>query len=244
LRPGEASAIDCRRARTDTERAICGDAVTLAADSALGEAFERLRGGTRDDDARRGLSRSHIERIMSCDGICLRHSQTPLPRCLAEESSKRQRVVEGGLEDGGTGLFRPGLIDRPATGNIAQIFLAAIGFTVPAPGRRWRTPTSRRPSRTQSTRRPWGRPGGSARSLRRTVRFAAARDAAARLGTAACINDLGRSHPGNWERNISIELALARRFGDRVNATEAAELFRLMPPAGRAGAIGNQRRAG
>jgi uncharacterized protein YecT (DUF1311 family) len=68
-------AIDCNRATSETEKAICGNAEARAADQELGKAFDRLR-GLLPDDERGDLRLSQIEWIGTRDASCLAQRAT------------------------------------------------------------------------------------------------------------------------------------------------------------------------
>ncbi|MBV9459895.1 MAG: DUF1311 domain-containing protein, partial [Bradyrhizobium sp.] len=79
-----ALAIDCGRAASETEKAICANAEARAADQKLGEAFNRLR-NLLPDDQRNDLRVSQIEWIRQRDADCLAgRATTRLSQCLTE----------------------------------------------------------------------------------------------------------------------------------------------------------------
>jgi uncharacterized protein YecT (DUF1311 family) len=127
---GPAFAIDCNRAASETEKAICGNAEARAADQELGKAFDRLR-GLLPDDERGDLRLSQIEWIGTRDASCLAQRATkPLSQCLVEQSKWRQHFLEGKRPVGATaGLFRPVFIFRPASKQTARLEIEAIRLT-------------------------------------------------------------------------------------------------------------------
>src|SRR5271167_4880551 len=62
LAASPAFAIDCGLAKSEPEKAICGDAEARAADQELGKVYDRVRGLMPDGD-RAGLRLSQIEWI-------------------------------------------------------------------------------------------------------------------------------------------------------------------------------------
>ena len=114
LAASPALALDCQRAATPSEKAICADPAALAADADLGKAFEALRAGStrRPSAARRGRSR-----LARAAGRELRRSEGPaLSACLARETRARLAFLTGAPEAG------PG-----APGQIAPVFLMQKG---------------------------------------------------------------------------------------------------------------------
>ncbi|WP_026607788.1 lysozyme inhibitor LprI family protein [Methylocapsa acidiphila] len=86
-------ALDCGKAKSSTERAICSDPAALAADGALGRAFALLR--DRLPEKEKGdLKRSQIAWIHDRDENCGAETDL-LAGCLAKQSIERQKFLEG-----------------------------------------------------------------------------------------------------------------------------------------------------
>jgi uncharacterized protein YecT (DUF1311 family) len=94
LHSGQARALDCAKAATDTEKAICGNAALKAADEAMGAAYAALR--ARLDDVRTQAltlsQRAFIAQREWCGNEAL--------ICIADRTTERIRFLTGGIEPG------------------------------------------------------------------------------------------------------------------------------------------------
>jgi uncharacterized protein YecT (DUF1311 family) len=227
-----AFAIDCVRARSDIEHAICGNAEAQAADQALGIAFDHVR-NLLPDDERAGLRSSQINWLRTRDAACLaKRADTPLPKCLAEVSEKRRRFLEGkpATGDAEQNLFRPVFIFRPATKGTAQLSIEAIRFTGTSA---WQTTANASIDKlvkdaiddadVRDSRPP--EPGESySVELSISLPFASPRLVSIHAGYS---NYLGQAHPNHSATNVNIDIPTGRElsFDDRFDAAKAGELF-------------------
>jgi uncharacterized protein YecT (DUF1311 family) len=123
-------AIDCNRAKSDVEHAICGDAQAGIADRELGASYDRLRASLSGDE-RAGLRSSQVAWIGSRDATCkAKLADAPLSKCLAEQSEMRRRFLDGEAETGDAGdiRYRPTFIFRPAKKGVAGLSVEALRF--------------------------------------------------------------------------------------------------------------------
>ncbi len=227
-----ALAIDCNRAKSDIERAICGDAEARAADHALGAAFDRLR-GLLPDDERTGLRSSQIKWIQTRDGTCLANrADTALSKCIARESEKRRRFLEGRPATGDTeeDRFRPVFIFHPPTRNTARLSVEAIKFTGSGA---WQAKANASIDKMvkdaiddlklNDNRQPT--PGENYFvELHISLPFATQR----LLSVHAEYNNyLGQAHPYHWSTNINMETSVGREltFDSSIAPDKASELF-------------------
>ena len=96
-----AYAFDCKRAASDSEKAICADPAALAADADLGKAFEALRAAT-DSKLRAGLVASEVAWLHRRDSECSDQKGAALSACLAKQSRARLAFLTG-VPDAGSG---------------------------------------------------------------------------------------------------------------------------------------------
>jgi uncharacterized protein YecT (DUF1311 family) len=227
-----ALAIDCARAKTDIEHAICADTEAQAADQALGLAFDRLR-NLLPEDERAGLRSSQIEWLRTRDATCLaKRANIPLPKCIATESEQRRRVLEGKPTSGDTAesLYRPVFIFRPATKETARLSIEAIKFVGAGA---WQTKANA--SIDQLVKRAIDdadihddgppNPGESYFvELHVSLSFTSQHLLSVQADYG---NYLGQAHPQHHSTNINIEIPTGREltFDDLFDAAKASELF-------------------
>jgi len=105
-----ASALDCQRATTASEKAICADPSALAADSDLGNAFVALH-ASLDPTAKAQLGAAEVAWLALRDSNCAEEKGPAFGACLARETRARVAFLSGAPEAG------PG-----APGGIAPVF--------------------------------------------------------------------------------------------------------------------------
>ncbi|MGA2484571.1 MAG: lysozyme inhibitor LprI family protein [Roseiarcus sp.] len=110
LAASPAMALDCQRAATPSEKAICADPIALAADSDLGKAFDALR-ASLDPKGRTQLVAAQVAWLGLRDSNCADEKGPALGACLARETRARVAFLAGAPEAG------PG-----APGRLAPVF--------------------------------------------------------------------------------------------------------------------------
>jgi uncharacterized protein YecT (DUF1311 family) len=96
MMPQAALALDCARAATPTEKAICGNAALKAADDAMSAAYSALRGRLNPDRAK-ALTLS--QRAFIAQREWCGDGEGALT-CIAERTNERVRFLTGGVEPG------------------------------------------------------------------------------------------------------------------------------------------------
>lgn len=94
-----AHAFDCKRAASDSEKAICADPAALAADADLGKAFEALRTAA-DPKTRAALAAAEVAWLRRRDGDCSDQKGAALGACLAAQSQARVAFLTGAPQVG------------------------------------------------------------------------------------------------------------------------------------------------
>ena len=92
-------AFDCAKATSRSEKAICGDARALAADSAMSAAFSNSIKGA-DGKTKAQMLGSQIAWIKERDNICAQNQGDAFAACLALESDRRRAFLSGTPEQG------------------------------------------------------------------------------------------------------------------------------------------------
>lgn len=98
-----AAAIDCARAKSPIEKAICADPKLKAADDAMAAAYSRLR-ETLSAAERKGLTASQRKWIKSREDICGYQEGAERSSCVLGQTEERRRLFLAEPESGpGTG---------------------------------------------------------------------------------------------------------------------------------------------
>jgi uncharacterized protein YecT (DUF1311 family) len=115
-----AAAIDCDKAKTDPEKAICADPALIAVDEAMQEAFAALRRDLSRDE-RDGLRQSQRGWLDRRDAVCAGRDGQVDTGCIASMTLARTGFLAG----------------RPLAGNEAMAFPPRF-FAIEERGRRFR----------------------------------------------------------------------------------------------------------
>src|SRR5579883_21320 len=94
LVPASASALDCARATTENEKAICSDASARDADNALGKVFDALHGAAAANE-RAALVAAQLRWIELRDSNCATTKDAALSACLRDETKQRIAFLTG-----------------------------------------------------------------------------------------------------------------------------------------------------
>ena len=125
--------MDCGRASTPAERAICASPPALAADDAMTKAYLALR-GTLEAGQRAGLLASQGQWIARRERVC---ADTPAERlgiCLESESERRRAFLAGAAESGpgAAGRLIPSFRYRKAVKGRADLAFDMLTYPNPA----------------------------------------------------------------------------------------------------------------
>jgi uncharacterized protein YecT (DUF1311 family) len=93
---------DCAKAKTEAEKAICGNPELAAADTAMNKAFAALSKSIAADQ-QAALRRDQIDWIKSRDGTCFEKKDEALASCLLAETDRRQHLLLGEGNNGPSG---------------------------------------------------------------------------------------------------------------------------------------------
>jgi len=107
LAASPALALDCQRASTASEKAICADPAALAADADLGKVFAALH-GSLDPKAKPQLAAAEVSWLALRDSNCADEKGPALGPCLTRETRSRIVFLSGAPDAG------PGAPDRLA----------------------------------------------------------------------------------------------------------------------------------
>lgn len=94
-----ASALDCARASTASEKAICADPAALKADAELGKAYKSLLASAPQAE-RAAIVASEARWLNTRDGDCADEKGAALAACLRNATERRRAYLSGAPEAG------------------------------------------------------------------------------------------------------------------------------------------------
>lgn len=130
-----ALALDCQKATSAIDKAICADPAAAAADTAMGSAYSVLFGSASDSEKKQIL-RSQREWLKLRSGECS-EDKKPSVTCLREWTERRSLFLQGKPETGpGTGPnpghdLIPIIIAKPGTPKLYELDIALLKFITP-----------------------------------------------------------------------------------------------------------------
>jgi uncharacterized protein YecT (DUF1311 family) len=229
-----ASALDCALAKSVAEKAICSDAEARAADEALGRSYNQLRAQLPDEE-KASLRLSQIAWIRDRDIRCLAPSASkPLSICLAEETKRRQSLLEAKPLAGEIAVdsVRPTFVVRPAAIGSARLNIEAIKFTGDGA---WQAKINSSIDRLvkdaiadsdikDSHNEPAVPSDSIFVDLHVTLSFASPSFVSV---SAEYENYLGQAHSFHWQQNINFDVRAARElsFDDLLNEADGKKIF-------------------
>jgi uncharacterized protein YecT (DUF1311 family) len=133
LASASASALDCARASTANEKAICADASARDTDAALGKAFEALQAATPANE-RSALVAAQRRWIELRDSNCATTKGAALSACLRDETKERIAYLTGAPESGpgSPRALVPFLRQQKGGKGRADIDIQLLRFAAPA----------------------------------------------------------------------------------------------------------------
>lgn len=229
LTTSPALALDCQRAATASEKAICADPAALAADGDLGKVFAALH-ASLDPKAKAQLGAAEVAWLGLRDSNCADEKGPALGACLAGETRARIAFLSGAPDAG------PG-----ATGRLAPVFrmqkggkgrtdvdvqlLKFVDAATPAE-RAFNAAVDRltndleNPGKDDPLADQW--------SYTWSMRLAYA---SPKLISAHAAGDsfMGGAHPNSYSVNVNVDVARGREatFADMLDTTAAAKIFAL-----------------
>ncbi len=125
-----AMALDCARAKTPLERAICADPVAEAADAAMTNAYDALA-ASLPPSGKPALLTSQKRWLKRRADICLGREGAGVASCLADETDARRAYLAGEPSSGGdaAGTFTPVFIQHVGKPNQYDLDVNALKFT-------------------------------------------------------------------------------------------------------------------
>jgi uncharacterized protein YecT (DUF1311 family) len=229
LAASPALGLDCQRASSASEKAICADPAALAADSDLGKAFAALH-ASLDAKARTQLGAAEVAWLALRDSNCAEEKGPSLGPCLARETRARIAFLSGAPDAGPGAPGRLAPVFRMQKGGKGRtdVDVQLLKFVDAA------TPAERafnaavdhltndleNPGKDDPLADQW--------SYTWSMRLAYA---SPKLISAHADGDsfMGGAHPNSYSVNINIDVARGReaRFADLLDKPAADKIFAL-----------------
>ncbi len=224
-----ALALDCQRASTASEKAICADPAALAADADLGKAFDAVRAGL-DAKARLQLVAAQVAWLSLRNSNCAEEKGAALGTCLARETRSRIAFLSGAPEagPGASGRLAPTFHMQKGAKGRTDVDVQLLKFVDAA------TPAERafnaavdhltndleNPGKDDPLADQW--------SYTWSMRLAYA---SPKLISAHADGDsfMGGAHPNSYSVNVNVDVARGREatFADLVDMPAAQKIFAL-----------------
>jgi len=229
LAASPALALDCQRASTASEKAICADPAALAADADLGKVFAGLH-GSLDPKAKPQLAAAEVSWLALRDSNCADQKGPALGPCLAHETRARIAFLSGAPDAGPGAPGRLAPVFRMQKGGKGRtdVDVQLLKFVDPA------TPAERafnaavdhltndleNPGKDDPLADQW--------SYAWSMRLAYA---SSKLISAHAEGDsfMGGAHPNAYSVNINVDVARGREatFADLLDKPAADKIFAL-----------------
>jgi uncharacterized protein YecT (DUF1311 family) len=222
-------ALDCQRASTPSEKAICADPAALAADSDLGKAFDALR-ASLDPKGKTQLVAAQVAWLGLRDSNCADEKGPGLGACLARETRARAAFLAGAPEAGPGASGRLAPVMRMQKGGKGRTdvdvqLLKFVDAATPAE-RAFNAAVDRLTSDLENPGKD--DPLADQWSYTWTMRLAYA---SPRLISAHADGDsfMGGAHPNSYSVNVNIDGARGREatFADMLDKPAADKIFAL-----------------
>lgn len=226
---GPASALDCAKAASATEKAICANPAALAADADMTKAYGALHAAL-DAKQRTALLKSQVEWITNRDGACFNKEGAALASCLASESNERRLFLSGGAlaGPGYPGKLAPAF--RIEAGGVGRtdVDIEILRFPAPANAgeRAFNAAVDKlsdgivQPDNVDAKRDDY------AYSWNMRLAYASPRLISAH---ADGYSSLGGAHPNTYSKDINIDVGVGREatFDSLLDKTGAEKIFSL-----------------
>ena len=234
LAASPAMALDCQRASTASEKAICADPTALAADADLGKAFAALH-ASLDPKAKTQLGAAEVAWLALRDSNCADEKGPALGACLARETRARIAFLAGAPEagPGAPGRLAPVLRMQKGGEGRTDVDVQLLKFVdaVTPAERAFNAAVDRltndleNPGKDDPLADQW--------SYTWSMRIAYA---SPRLISAHADGDsfMGGAHPNSYSVNINVEGARGREatFADMLDKPAADKIFASVPETG------------
>ena len=224
-----AHALDCQRASTAIEKAICADPAARDADADLGKTFDALR-ASLDPKAKPQLVAAQVAWLGLRDSNCADQKGAALGACLARETRARIAFLTGAPEAGPGAPGRLAPVFRMQKGGKGRtdVDVQLLKFVDPA------TPAERafnaavekltndleNPGKDDPLADQWSY------SWSMTLAYASPRLISAHAEGGSF---MGGAHPNSYSANINVDVARGREatFADLVDKPSAQKIFAL-----------------
>jgi uncharacterized protein YecT (DUF1311 family) len=229
LAASPATALDCQRASSANEKAICADPTALAADADLGKAFTALR-ASFDPKAKANLVAAEVAWLALRDSNCADEKGPSLAVCLARETRARIAFLAGAPEAGPGAPGRLAPVFRMQKGGKGRTevdvqLLKFVDAATPAE-RAFNAAVDRLTSDLENPDKD--DPAADQWSYTWSMRLVYA---SPRLISAHADGDsfLGGAHPNAYTANINVDVARGREatFADMLDKPAADKIFAL-----------------
>ena len=208
-----ASALDCARASTASEKAICADPAALKADADLGRAYEALLVAAPHAQ-KAGVAAAEARWIEARDSQCAEEKGAALSSCLKRATERRRAFLSGAPEagPGAPGRLIPVFrIEKGGAGK-ADIDLELLTFAAPANAGE-RAFDAAVAKLTEDIVEPEkDDPAADRYAYARTMRlvYASPRFVSAHVDA---YEDTGGAHPNGFTANVNVDMRLGRELG-------------------------------
>ena len=224
-----ALALDCARASTASETAICADRAALKADADLGTAYEALLSATPHAQ-KAAVFASEARWIAARDTECADQKGAALLACLTGATERRRAYLTGAAEagPGATGRLRPVFRIEEGGAGKADIDIELLTFSEPANAgeRAFNASAARFFEDIVEPER--GDPSADRYAYARTMRLAYASPRFLSAHVDA-YEYTGGAHPNGFTANVNVDTRLGRDldFADLLDKTAAGEVVGL-----------------
>jgi uncharacterized protein YecT (DUF1311 family) len=127
--PMQAHALDCGKAKSKVETAICADAALRATDDAMSKAYAEVRASSAEKE-RKALAQSQRKWIKGRDNQCGYLDRVALAKCVHDTTDARRRLLLGEAESGPGAPSRiiPVFIQKEATAHTYDVDFTLLKF--------------------------------------------------------------------------------------------------------------------
>jgi len=224
-----ALALDCPRASTASEKAICADPAALAADAELGKTFDALRATLGGKDKAQ-LVAAQVAWLGLRDSNCADEKGAALGACLTRETRARVAFLSGAPEagPGAPGKLAPVFRMQKAGKGRTDVDVQLLRFVdASTPGERtFNAAVDRLTNDLENPAK--GDPQADQWSYTWSMRLVYA---SARLISAHADGGsfMGGAHPNSYSANINVDVARGREaaFADLLDKPSAEKIFAL-----------------
>jgi len=224
-----ADALDCARASSASEKAICADPAALRADADLGKAYEALLAAAPHAQ-KAGVVAAEARWIKARDSECAEEKGAALSACLKGATERRRAYLTGAPEagPGAPGRLVPVFRIEEGGAGKADIDLELLTFPEPANAgeRAFNAAVAKLSEDIVEPEK--GDPNADRYAYARTMRlvYASPRFVSAHVDA---YEDTGGAHPNGFTANVNVDMRLGRElsFADLLDKAAAGKMVSL-----------------